>query len=188
MWNSSDGNPFRDNVYRVQHREVFKSPIKEDALPSNINSPSTEAACGVHLEIGRQYLLAGSHISNGTYSTFRCGQIVEDGGNNSTDFGMPTEWDQVPEQMKALYTNTSISRLVCEVHLQVGKEYLLAVAGAMRTNGYFYTFQCSPIVDGAAFLQNDHGMSLEWSYVPPEAKAALILSDINCPADRDGHE
>ncbi|KAK6027602.1 hypothetical protein OSTOST_06366 [Ostertagia ostertagi] len=81
-----------------------KKPKYATQLPTNIYTSSSDAGCGIKLQIGKEYLLAGATRSKDYYFTFRCGQIIDDSPIALTDFGMPMEWKHVSVKTKSALT------------------------------------------------------------------------------------
>ncbi|KAI1719546.1 tissue inhibitor of metalloproteinase domain-containing protein [Ditylenchus destructor] len=86
--------------YKVTHIEVFKLPseLNTTDLPKDIYSAENEGLCGINLEPGHEYLLAGNFYRDGTLGTSLCGQIVipDVKRNNSAIF----EWREVPKSLQ----------------------------------------------------------------------------------------
>ncbi|KAF8384824.1 cri-2, partial [Pristionchus pacificus] len=81
--------------YAVEHLEVFKKPSNLTALPNEIFTPSEPPACGLILDVGKEYLLAGRVAPGGTLSTVICGQVRPDDTREEL-FENVLEWKKVP--------------------------------------------------------------------------------------------
>ncbi|RCN30707.1 tissue inhibitor of metalloproteinase [Ancylostoma caninum] len=84
--------------YAVNHVRVYKRPNGVGNLPAEIYTPSEPPACGLIIEAGKEYLLAGK-IHNGTLHTVLCGQVL---GDNPTEelYENVLEWSKVPKQLQ----------------------------------------------------------------------------------------
>ncbi|GMS78481.1 hypothetical protein PENTCL1PPCAC_656, partial [Pristionchus entomophagus] len=82
--------------YAVEHLEVFKKPDNLTNLPNEIYTPSEPPACGLILDVGKAYLLAGRVAPGGTLlSTVICGQVRPDDTREEL-FENVLEWKKVP--------------------------------------------------------------------------------------------
>ncbi|CAJ0582613.1 unnamed protein product, partial [Mesorhabditis spiculigera] len=80
--------------YGVEHVHVYKKPANMSQLPDEIFTPSESPACGLIIEAGTEYLLAGS-FNGGSLYTVLCGQVLPD--NRSEDqFENVLQWKKVP--------------------------------------------------------------------------------------------
>ncbi|KAK6024368.1 hypothetical protein OSTOST_09819, partial [Ostertagia ostertagi] len=68
------------------------------SLSQTISTPSESAACGVNLDIGKEYLLSGSY-DEGVLRTASCGQISPDDPNDNF-FGIVMEWKDVSKEFR----------------------------------------------------------------------------------------
>ncbi|KAK5971836.1 Tissue inhibitor of metalloproteinase [Trichostrongylus colubriformis] len=100
-----------DTIYILEHKNVFKKPKDVKLLPNNINTPSSDAACGLKLLKDKEYLLAGAIQGGYYYITLRCSQIVDDKPLKTTEFGMPIEWKHVSQA-----TKSSLKIINCDNH------------------------------------------------------------------------
>ncbi|EPB68030.1 tissue inhibitor of metalloproteinase [Ancylostoma ceylanicum] len=84
--------------YAVNHLKVYKRPNGVANLPAEIYTPSEPPACGLIIDAGKEYLLAGK-IHNGTLHTVLCGQVL---GDNPTEelYENVLEWSKVPKQLQ----------------------------------------------------------------------------------------
>ncbi|KAL6742210.1 hypothetical protein Aduo_015382 [Ancylostoma duodenale] len=84
--------------YAVNHVRVYKRPNGAPNLPAEIYTPSEPPACGLIIDAGKEYLLAGK-IHNGTLHTVLCGQVLVD---NPTEelYENVLEWSKVPKQLQ----------------------------------------------------------------------------------------
>ncbi|CAJ0950444.1 unnamed protein product, partial [Mesorhabditis belari] len=80
--------------YGVEHLQVFKKPSNLSTLPNEIFTPSEPPACGLIVEAGREYLLAGSLNGDALY-TVLCGQILPDNKLGET-IESRLEWKNIP--------------------------------------------------------------------------------------------
>ncbi|GMT08892.1 hypothetical protein PFISCL1PPCAC_189, partial [Pristionchus fissidentatus] len=91
--------------YAVEHLETFKKPANMTKLPEEIFTPSESPACGLILDVGKEYLLAGRVAPGGTLSTVICGQVRPDDRSEEL-FENVLEWKKVPTsfppKMKAM--------------------------------------------------------------------------------------
>jgi hypothetical protein len=94
--------------YQVRHNNVFKAPMPVGSspnathqLPTVVISPAYEPACGIQLEAGRDYLLAGqlSGDKGGPLMTFLCGQVLLESKEESQKHDV-LEWKEVPVEMQ----------------------------------------------------------------------------------------
>ncbi|KAE9419493.1 hypothetical protein Angca_004326 [Angiostrongylus cantonensis] len=85
--------------YAVKHLKIYKKPSSMTAtLPTDIYTPSEPAACGLIIEAGREYLLAG-RIHNNTLYTVLCGQVLIDNPSEEL-YENVLEWRKVPNQLR----------------------------------------------------------------------------------------
>uniref|UniRef100_A0A915DI90 NTR domain-containing protein n=1 Tax=Ditylenchus dipsaci TaxID=166011 RepID=A0A915DI90_9BILA len=92
-----DRQIFSNLHYRVKYLNIYKMPeeFNNTALPIDIYSAEEDAACGIILEPGHEYLLTG-RLVNGTMLTQLCGQILFDDLQKSKLEDV-LEWKEVPE-------------------------------------------------------------------------------------------
>ncbi|KAK6740121.1 hypothetical protein RB195_008537 [Necator americanus] len=64
---------FQDVIYTVHHIHVYRKPSKTAKLPNEIYTASNSAACGIELEIGKEYLIGGSVDEQGKLHSYLCG-------------------------------------------------------------------------------------------------------------------
>uniref|UniRef100_A0A7E4UT26 NTR domain-containing protein n=1 Tax=Panagrellus redivivus TaxID=6233 RepID=A0A7E4UT26_PANRE len=99
---TKQANPTRKGLnnirYKVTYGDVFKKPDNISSLPTDIYTPSEPPACGLLLEAGKEYLLAG-RIVNGTATTVLCGQILQDDPEAQT-YEKVLEWGEVAASLK----------------------------------------------------------------------------------------
>uniref|UniRef100_A0A183BM62 NTR domain-containing protein n=1 Tax=Globodera pallida TaxID=36090 RepID=A0A183BM62_GLOPA len=67
-------------------------------LPVNVYTATEDAACGILLESGHEYLLAGDYV-NGTMVTGLCRQILLENLKESRKHDI-LEWGEVPQKLK----------------------------------------------------------------------------------------
>ncbi|CAJ0607039.1 unnamed protein product [Cylicocyclus nassatus] len=79
--------------YTVKHSEVFKKPEECDSLSEKIYTSTQSASCGVELEIGKEYLLAGSYNDNKLH-IITCGQLA----SSEEFFGLIMERKDITEE------------------------------------------------------------------------------------------
>uniref|UniRef100_A0AC35FMV8 NTR domain-containing protein n=1 Tax=Panagrolaimus sp. PS1159 TaxID=55785 RepID=A0AC35FMV8_9BILA len=96
-------NPSRPGLnnirYNVEYGKIYKSPADlKGELPKEIYTPSERPACGLLIDAGKEYLLAGRY-ENGTMTTVLCGQILSDDSNKET-FESVLEWKNVPKTLQ----------------------------------------------------------------------------------------
>ncbi|KAE9549429.1 hypothetical protein FO519_007362 [Halicephalobus sp. NKZ332] len=85
--------------YTVSFAKVYKSPKElNGTLPREIYTPSEPPACGLLIEAGKEYLLAGRY-ENGIMTTVLCGQILLDDSTQSK-FENVLEWNNVPNSLR----------------------------------------------------------------------------------------
>ncbi|VDO80056.1 unnamed protein product [Heligmosomoides polygyrus] len=98
--------------YAVNHIKVYKphictwfrcitklqKPADVSELPSEIYTPSEPPACGLIIDAGKEYLLAGK-IHNGTLFTVLCGQVLVDNPSEEL-YENVLEWKKVPKQLQ----------------------------------------------------------------------------------------
>ncbi|CAJ0589896.1 unnamed protein product [Cylicocyclus nassatus] len=83
--------------YAVIHEKVFKRPSGVANLPAEIYTPSEPPACGLIIDAGKEYLLAGRML-NGTLHTVLCGQVLADNPSEEL-YENVLEWKKVPRQL-----------------------------------------------------------------------------------------
>ncbi|KHJ91264.1 tissue inhibitor of metalloproteinase [Oesophagostomum dentatum] len=66
---------FEDVIYTVRHIHVYRKPKKYKKLSKNIKTAPNSAACGIDLEIGKEYLLGGSVDDKGELQSYLCGLV-----------------------------------------------------------------------------------------------------------------
>ncbi|KAK0410800.1 hypothetical protein QR680_005328 [Steinernema hermaphroditum] len=97
-----DGSPRKglNNIkYSVKHIDTFKVPNElNGTLPTSVFTPSEAPACGLFLDAGKEYLLAGRY-EDGILMTVLCGQILYDDPKQS-EFENVLEWEQVPDTLQ----------------------------------------------------------------------------------------
>ncbi|CAI4222672.1 unnamed protein product [Auanema sp. JU1783] len=103
--NSSDPNrPGLNHIkYDVEHVKVFKKPNDVQTLPTQIFTPSESAACGLILDTGNEYLLAG-RMNNGSLTTVICGQVLPEQPVENAS-GVVLQWSQVPKDLAQAIPN-----------------------------------------------------------------------------------
>uniref|UniRef100_A0A914E3A2 NTR domain-containing protein n=1 Tax=Acrobeloides nanus TaxID=290746 RepID=A0A914E3A2_9BILA len=86
--------------YNVKYVNVYKTPneFKNATLPESIYTPSERPACGIILEAGKEYLLAGRYVNN-IMLTQLCGQVLSDDPTKET-FENVFEWQNVPKALE----------------------------------------------------------------------------------------
>uniref|UniRef100_A0A7I4YU54 NTR domain-containing protein n=1 Tax=Haemonchus contortus TaxID=6289 RepID=A0A7I4YU54_HAECO len=84
--------------YAVEHIKVYKKPSDLKTLPAEIYTPSEPPACGLLIDAGKEYLLAGK-IHNGTLLTVLCGQVLVDNPAEEL-YENVLEWKKVPKQLQ----------------------------------------------------------------------------------------
>ncbi|KAJ1351355.1 hypothetical protein KIN20_007348 [Parelaphostrongylus tenuis] len=96
--------------YAVKHLKIYKKPSNMTAtLPTDIYTPSESAACGLIIEAGREYLLAGS-VHNGTLYTVLCGQIMVDNPREEL-YENVLEWRKVPKELQEKLESSNVEYL-----------------------------------------------------------------------------
>ncbi|WKY10915.1 hypothetical protein Q1695_002903 [Nippostrongylus brasiliensis] len=93
--NGADSETPPQTVYTVTHVSILKKP-NGTQLPNTISTSSSSASCGVTLEIGKEYLIAGS-CEDGSLHSGSCGQISPDEPEDSS-FGIVMEWKDVSKK------------------------------------------------------------------------------------------
>uniref|UniRef100_A0A1I8A6E0 NTR domain-containing protein n=1 Tax=Steinernema glaseri TaxID=37863 RepID=A0A1I8A6E0_9BILA len=97
-----DGSPRKglNNIkYSVKHVDTYKVPKElNGTLPTSVFTPSEAPACGLFLDAGKEYLLAG-RFEDGILMTVLCGQILYDNPKQS-EFENVLEWEQVPDTLR----------------------------------------------------------------------------------------
>jgi len=89
-----------DIRYKVKFVEIFKIPEElNGTLPVEVYTPEDEAACGLRLERGGEYLLSGRYI-NDTLISMLCGQILYEDFNKAK-LNDILAWKEVPKEMVA---------------------------------------------------------------------------------------
>ncbi|KHJ93336.1 hypothetical protein OESDEN_06757 [Oesophagostomum dentatum] len=83
--------------YAVSHEQVFKRPPGVTNLPPEIYTPSEPPACGLLIDAGKEYLLAGK-MHNGTLHTVLCGQVLVDNPSEEL-YENVLEWKKVPSNL-----------------------------------------------------------------------------------------
>ncbi|KAK6024388.1 hypothetical protein OSTOST_09800 [Ostertagia ostertagi] len=79
-----------------------KKPSDLKTLPAEIYTPSEPPACGLLIDTGKEYLLAGK-IHNGTLLTVLCGQVLVDNPAEEL-YENVLEWKKVPKQLQEKLT------------------------------------------------------------------------------------
>ncbi|KAI1719547.1 tissue inhibitor of metalloproteinase domain-containing protein [Ditylenchus destructor] len=95
-----DRQVFKNFHYKVNHIDTFKFPeeLNRTTLPKDIYSAQEDAACGIVLEQGHEYLLTGRYV-NGTMLTTLCGQILYD-DLKKAKYEDILEWNEVPNSLR----------------------------------------------------------------------------------------
>ncbi|WKX90685.1 hypothetical protein Q1695_009492 [Nippostrongylus brasiliensis] len=83
--------------YAVKHVKVFKKPAGVAELPAEIYTPSEPPACGLIIDSGHDYLLAGKNY-NSTLFTVLCGQVLADNPSEEL-YENVLEWKKVPQPL-----------------------------------------------------------------------------------------
>jgi len=94
---ASSGFNGTDVRYKVKFVQVFKAPEElNGTLPLEVYTPEDEAACGLILQKGGEYLLSGRYI-NDTLISMLCGQILYEDFNKSKTNDI-LAWKEVPKE------------------------------------------------------------------------------------------
>ncbi|WKY11710.1 hypothetical protein Q1695_003353 [Nippostrongylus brasiliensis] len=94
----NDNTGIHDVIYSVTHIKIYKKPPSVYSLPPVVYTPSNGATCGITLDVGKQYLLSGSHNDDGTLHVYICGQVSDDG------YGGASLWANVSPALRANLT------------------------------------------------------------------------------------
>ncbi|VDD86533.1 unnamed protein product [Enterobius vermicularis] len=90
--------------YTVKHVEIFKAPMEYNGtLSTAVYTPVDSSACGVQLEVGKDYLLSGA-VNNGKLMTNICNQLRE-----PSYTGVTMEWSAVSDDLKKKLQNKELS-------------------------------------------------------------------------------
>ncbi|ETN69139.1 hypothetical protein NECAME_05356 [Necator americanus] len=84
--------------YAVNHERIYKRPPGVSNLPAEIYTPSEPPACGLIIDAGKEYLLAGQ-MHNGTLHTVLCGQVPVDNPTEAL-YENVLEWKNVPKELQ----------------------------------------------------------------------------------------
>uniref|UniRef100_A0A914H439 NTR domain-containing protein n=1 Tax=Globodera rostochiensis TaxID=31243 RepID=A0A914H439_GLORO len=91
--------------HEIKYLKMFKiskeMPVNQQnqvILPVNVYTATEDAACGILLESGHEYLLAGDYV-NGTMVTGLCRQILLENLKESRKHDI-LEWGEVPQKLK----------------------------------------------------------------------------------------
>jgi hypothetical protein len=79
-------------------------------VPVNVYSASYDNACGIQLEPGHEYLLAGQFV-NGTMVTRLCGQILRETPKAGQPKDDILEWGEVPVQLQNKLGSQALDQL-----------------------------------------------------------------------------
>ncbi|PIO68423.1 hypothetical protein TELCIR_09789 [Teladorsagia circumcincta] len=146
-------------LYTVAHVEVLKKPEGNSSLSQTISTSSSSAACGVTLDIGKEYLLSVSHVNVLDKETIQGGDPLNDIRytlKHMEVFKAPNGTDCL-----APVVLTSSESSACGISLGNGSEYLLS--GSFY-NGLFHTSTCGQIVTDDP-NDNYSGGLMEWDDV-----------------------
>ncbi|PIO70393.1 hypothetical protein TELCIR_07754 [Teladorsagia circumcincta] len=132
----------------------MEKPEGNSSLSQTISTPSSSAACGVTLDIGKEYLLSVSHVNVQDKETIQGGDPLNDvrytlkhlevfKAPNGTDFLAPV-----------VLTSSS----ACGISLGNGSDYLLS---GSFDNGLLHTSTCGQIVTDDP-NDNFSGGLMEW--------------------------
>ncbi|WKY10916.1 hypothetical protein Q1695_002904 [Nippostrongylus brasiliensis] len=94
---SAPGDNLNDIVYALRHIRIFKN--SQHYMSPAVFTSSESSACGLQLEVGKQYLLSGSFY-DGRFHTSSCGQVVTDDPNDNFS-GNLMEWKDVTPSFKS---------------------------------------------------------------------------------------
>ncbi|KAK6053467.1 hypothetical protein COOONC_09029 [Cooperia oncophora] len=86
----------------LNQSSVLQKPSDLKTLPGEIYTPSEPPACGLLIDVGKEYLLAGK-IHNGTLLTVLCGQVLVDNPAEEL-YENVLEWKKVPKQLQEKLT------------------------------------------------------------------------------------
>ncbi|KHJ86376.1 hypothetical protein OESDEN_13878, partial [Oesophagostomum dentatum] len=84
-------------MYTVEYVKVIKIPPGLSSLSEEIFTPKHSATCGLQLDVGKEYLLAGKS-NDGVLRVISCGQIISDDPEDQS-FGIVMEWKNVSEKL-----------------------------------------------------------------------------------------
>ncbi|KHJ75324.1 hypothetical protein OESDEN_25060 [Oesophagostomum dentatum] len=90
-------------MYTVEHVRVIKIPPGLSSLSEEIFTPKHSATCGLQLDVGKEYLLAGKS-NDGVLRVISCGQIISDDPEDQS-FGIVMEWKNVSEKLQQQIEN-----------------------------------------------------------------------------------
>ncbi|ETN69140.1 hypothetical protein NECAME_05357 [Necator americanus] len=86
-------NGLDDVLYIIQHIQTYKSSSGVHNMYSYVLTSSESSACGLVLDVGKEYLLSGTFY-NGEYHTSTCFQVVTDDPADNFS-GNLMEWKDV---------------------------------------------------------------------------------------------
>uniref|UniRef100_A0A8R1IQV2 NTR domain-containing protein n=1 Tax=Caenorhabditis japonica TaxID=281687 RepID=A0A8R1IQV2_CAEJA len=94
-------------VILVRRIDVTRTPANLTTLPNEIFTPSESPACGLKIDAGKEYLLAGRVEGPNALFTVLCGQVLPD-DRAAVAFENVLEWKNVPEALQ-----TEIKAIKC---------------------------------------------------------------------------
>ncbi|CAD6186916.1 unnamed protein product [Caenorhabditis auriculariae] len=86
--------------YHVEHLDVFKKPENMTQLPEEIFTPSETPACGIKIDAGKEYLLAGRVETPSALFTVICGQVLSDNPAEN-QYENVLQWQNVPQSLRS---------------------------------------------------------------------------------------